>query len=145
MRILIQLVTTWEKRGVRSCYSISMSLYLCKRLLAVVLQVLRVDVEVIVVDCERLRTFGYAWHKLLHFKEDVGLLAHIKLLHRNVGWGNTIYTQKQEGGGGRNQINRLQTTWPIWSEQEQISFSHIGCTEGIQRAYLSSRVLHCQW
>lgn len=46
---------------------------------------LRVDIEVIVVDGERLRTFGNARHKLLHFKEDVALLADIKLLHRDVG------------------------------------------------------------
>lgn len=59
--------------------------YLRKRLLAVVFQVLRVDIEVIVVDGERLRTFGNARHKLLHFKEDVALLADIKLLHRDVG------------------------------------------------------------
>ncbi len=70
--------------------------YLCKWLLAVILQVLRVDIEVIVVDGERLRTFGYAWHKLLHFKEDAGLLTDIKLLHGNVGWGNTIYMETQE-------------------------------------------------
>lgn len=59
--------------------------YLCERLLAVILQVFRVDIEVIVVDGERLRAFGYARHKLLHFKEDVGLLSDVKLLHRNVG------------------------------------------------------------
>lgn len=46
---------------------------------------LRVDIEVIVVDGERLRTFGYVRHKLLHFEEDAGLLADIELLHRNVG------------------------------------------------------------
>lgn len=72
--------------------------YLCEWLLAVVFQMLRVNVEVIVVDGERLRTFGYVRHKLLNFKEDVGLLTDIKLLHRNVGWGNTIYIQKREGG-----------------------------------------------
>lgn len=71
--------------------------YLCKWLLAVILQVPRVNVEVIVVDGERLRTFGYARHKLLHFKEDAGLLADIKLLHGYVGWGNTIYIQKWGG------------------------------------------------
>lgn len=59
--------------------------YLCERLLAVILQVFRVDIEVIVVDGERLRAFGYARHKLLYFKEDVGLLSDVKLLHRNVG------------------------------------------------------------
>lgn len=46
---------------------------------------LRVDIEVIVVDGERLRAFGDARHELLHFKEDVGPLTDIKLLHRNVG------------------------------------------------------------
>lgn len=46
---------------------------------------LGVDVEVIVVDGERLRAFGDARYKLLYFKEDAGLLADIKLLHRNVG------------------------------------------------------------
>lgn len=46
---------------------------------------LGVDIEVIVVDGERLRAFGYARHKLLHFKEDVDLLAGIKLLDGNVG------------------------------------------------------------
>ena len=59
--------------------------YLCERLLAVVLQVLGVDIEVIVVDGERLRTLGYRRHKLLHLKEDVGLLTGLKLLHGNVG------------------------------------------------------------
>lgn len=71
--------------GERSFFSETTRWHLCKRLLAVVFQVLRVDVEVIVVDGERLRTFGNAWHKLLHFKEDAGLLANVKLLHRNVG------------------------------------------------------------
>lgn len=46
---------------------------------------LGVDVEVIVVDGERLRAFGYARHELLHFEEDAGLLAHVELLHGDVG------------------------------------------------------------
>lgn len=46
---------------------------------------LRVDVEVVVVDGERLRTLGNARHKLLHFEEDVGSLTDVELLHRNVG------------------------------------------------------------
>lgn len=78
--------------------------YLCKGLLAIVLQVLGVDVEVIVVDGERLGALGDARHKLLHFKEDSGLLADIKLLHGNVGWGNTICGEGgREGGRVRGQ------------------------------------------
>lgn len=57
---------------------------------------LRVDIEVIVVNGERLRAFGNARHKLLHLKKDVALLSDIKLLHRNVGGRNTIYTQEQD-------------------------------------------------
>lgn len=66
------------------CYRRNL-VYLCKGLLAIVLQVLGVDVEVIVVDGERLRALGDARHKLLHFKEDFGLLVDVKLLDGNVG------------------------------------------------------------
>lgn len=58
---------------------------------------LGVDVEVIVVDGERLRALGDAGHKLLHLKEDVGLLADIELPHRYVGGRYTIYVQRREG------------------------------------------------
>lgn len=91
---------------------------------------LGVDIEVIVEDGERLRTFGYAGHKLLHLKEDAGLLTDFKLLHGNVGGGNAIYMQKQGEG---EQINTL------------ISAAFIAHSEQVQRPYLSSRGLHCQW
>lgn len=110
---LRKVVPPWEKEVIISLNVTYHQLYLCKRLLAVVFQVLWVDVEVIVVDCERLRTLGYAWHKFLHFKEDVGLLPHIKLLHRNVGRGNAVYTQEQEGEQLSKQ--RAGKTWPIWA------------------------------
>lgn len=79
--------------------------YLCEWLLSVIFQVLRVDVEVVVVDGERLGTLGDARHKLLHFEEDVGSLTDVELLHRNVGWGNTICTQEREG----DQIHRSRS------------------------------------
>lgn len=107
--------------------------YLCKWLLAVILQVLRVDIEVIVVAGERLRAFGNARHKLLHFKEDVGLLTDIELLHRNVGWGNTIYIQKQKGG----RLNKLpadSVTDLVWGGTALIS--HVGCMERILQVSL---------
>ena len=114
-------------------------MYLCEWLLAVVLQVLGVDVEVIVVDGERLRTFGYIRHKLLHFEEDAALLAEFKLLHRNVGWGNTIYTQKQ--GRERDQINSLlQKTQTMGSDWlPRASFDDLLVKSGATLSMVTSR------
>lgn len=68
-----------------------------KGLLPVVLEVPGVDIEVVLVDGERLRALGDARYKLLHLQEGAVCLAALKVPHRDVGGGDAVWEEEKQG------------------------------------------------
>lgn len=73
-----------------------------KCLLAIVLQVSRIHIEVVVVHSEGLWALGNAWHKLFHLEEDLSYSVVVKLLDWDVGWSHAIYAHKGRVGGEKS-------------------------------------------
>lgn len=69
---------------------------LSEGLLPVVLEVPGVNVEVVLVDGERLRALGNARHKLLHLQEGVALLTGLKVPYWDVGGGDAVWEEEKE-------------------------------------------------
>lgn len=76
------------------CYST----YLSKGFLPVILEVLRVDVQVVLIDGERLGALGDAGHKLLHLQESAARPVAFKVPHRDVGGSDAICKAGKQGG-----------------------------------------------
>lgn len=64
--------------------------YLGKALLAVILEVFRVDVDVVSVDAVRLRELGGVLDELLHLHSRLVFAQLLKGLHRYIGGRHTV-------------------------------------------------------
>lgn len=62
-----------------------------ERLLVVIFEVLRIDIQMIVVGCERLRALGNTGNKLLHLQQNtIARPITFKRPHWDVGWSDTV-------------------------------------------------------
>ena len=77
----------------------SLSAYLGEALLAVVLEVLGVDVDVVLVHAVGLRELGGVLDKLLHLHRGWVSLQVLKGLHRHVGGGDAVWAEVEEETG----------------------------------------------
>ncbi len=77
----------------RMCFGKCEESHLGKCLLIVVFELLRIDVEMVLVDGEWVVVSGLLWDKLLHFHEHPLTLL-FKRLHRNIRWCDRVWEDK---------------------------------------------------
>lgn len=72
--------------------------HLSKGLLSVVLEVFRVDIEVVFIDGERLGALSDAGYELLHLQESAARPVAFKAPHWDVGGRDTVCRQEMKRG-----------------------------------------------
>ncbi len=105
-----------------------MVFYLGEALLAVVFEMSWIQIQVIVVNCERLGAFSDRWHKLLHLKHHPAPVCDFRLTKRKIGGCDTICTNK-----------RSTNQWKAagrWPETIQTLKMCVWCRETFRKALL---------